>query len=286
MIVGAQKAGTTSLKHYLGEHPQLQTHPQKEFSYFTDPHEYARGFNKATRKYFIRPETDKLFVAKNALLYSNMGGLERLYRHNPQVKLVFILRHPVERTYSAYLMERNAGSVREPFSLLADLVREPEKNEKDWRYALLVGMSRYTDHLRNIYSIFPKENLVYMLFDEFKNDPSVLCKKCFSMLGVDDSFMPGVNIRYNETKKVSSHTYARILKKLLRNENPLKKMARGVMSDQTAYGVGEMLRNVNRTSRNYPEMDEETRKILIEYFKPYNDRLSQMTGLDLSFWNE
>ena len=44
MIIGAQKAGTTSLKNYLGEHPELQTHPQKEFGYVWDDKEFNQGF--------------------------------------------------------------------------------------------------------------------------------------------------------------------------------------------------------------------------------------------------
>lgn len=43
-IIGAQKAGTTSLKNYLGEHPQINTHTTKEFSYFYDDEEYNAGF--------------------------------------------------------------------------------------------------------------------------------------------------------------------------------------------------------------------------------------------------
>ncbi|HTL81422.1 MAG TPA: sulfotransferase domain-containing protein [Bacteroidia bacterium] len=286
MIVGAQKAGTTSLKHYLGEHPQLQTHPQKEFSYFADPDEHSGNFERAIKKYFVKPDKHKLFVAKNALLYSSAEGLKKLHHHNSQVKTVCILRHPIERTYSAFLMERNSGSIRDAFDILEDLILHPGKYADDWRYKLLIGMSKYAEHLENLYSIFPKENITVELFENFSKDPAALCRTCFHKLGVNENFIPDVSKKYNETKKVSSYRYARMLKKLLQNENPLKRVARNILPDQTAYGVGEMLRNVNKTRKDYPQMKEQTRRVLLDYFRPYNEKLEKLTGLDLSDWNE
>ena len=51
-IIGAQKAGTTSLKNYLGEHSEVTTHPHTEFSFFADEDQFESGYNNVFEKYF------------------------------------------------------------------------------------------------------------------------------------------------------------------------------------------------------------------------------------------
>ncbi|HEU4716985.1 MAG TPA: hypothetical protein VFU15_04100, partial [Bacteroidia bacterium] len=98
MIVGAQKAGTTSLKFYLGEHPRIQSHLHKEFAYFTDISEYGDGMNAAWKKYFGKIDPEKHIVVKNAGIYANENGLKLLSRHNPDCRIAIVLRNPVDRT--------------------------------------------------------------------------------------------------------------------------------------------------------------------------------------------
>src|SRR2546421_13021843 len=109
MIVGAQKSGTTSLKNYLGQHPEVVTHLETEFSYFFHESEYVKGPAGMFRKNFLNAlqGRSKKIIAKSAGLYVDEAALERLKELNPHYKLVLLLRNPVQRAHPSYLMERS-----------------------------------------------------------------------------------------------------------------------------------------------------------------------------------
>ena len=284
MIVGAQKAGTTSLKNYLGQHPSVQTHPHKEFSYFVDSSDYEKGFAQALKKYYSPSETPVHLLAKNAGLYVSEPGIERLKAHNPDCKLVFILRNPVERTYSSYLMERNYGAINGTFDDIAAIL--PEQAHKDWRYDFFIDMSLYYKHIAMIYKHFPHENVKLVRYEDFKSRTAEVCAEIFGWMNVDKSFIPDTQIKYNTTHINRSPSYGKLVSQMLSNHNPLKKIARRIMPGKMDYKVGEMIRNINKTKRTYDPLSGKMEKMLVEFYSPYNDQLSHLTGMDFSDWNK
>lgn len=283
MIAGAQKAGTTSLKNYLGQHPQLQTHLQKEFAFFVDNAAYEEGYIRAKRKYFFIPKKHALLIAKSAGLYINETAIQRMREHNPDGKLLIILRNPVERTYSSYLMEKNYGAINEPFEVINDIIGKADRS--DWRYEFFIGMSLYHKKLEMIYRYFPKEQVKLVRFEGLSTDPQQTCKDIFRWLKVDDSFTPDTSVRHNVTTVTRSRTYGKLLLRMLRNSNPLKKAARAFLPGKLDYRVGEAMRKINHTEKKYEPIKTETLAKLVEFFRPYNDELSRITGTDFSDWN-
>lgn len=288
MIVGAQKAGTTSLLRYLGEHPQCISHPQKEFSYFIDKKEYALGLKAAMKKYYSNKTNDASVkvIAKNAGLFTNMDGLERLKENSPNCEIVIILRNPVERTYSSYLMEKNFGTLKFEFSQLPELIAKHQNNvDESWDFDFFIEYSLYAHHLKKIYSLFSKEQVTVVLYEDLKNNTVGVCKKIFDKLKIDNTFVPNTEVKHNVTKKTRSNLYARAVKRLLRNENPLKKLIKLFLPGHKVYKYGELLREVNKTDKKHELINQDVKKFLIEYYKPYNKELEEMIGKDLSAWN-
>lgn len=107
-IAGAQKCGTTYLKHYSGEHPSVVTNLQKEFAYFYDDEEFRGDWNAEVAKHYGVHSEDTVCIAKNAGLYVNESALQRLPEHNPGCHIFLLLRNPADRKYSAYQMEKIA----------------------------------------------------------------------------------------------------------------------------------------------------------------------------------
>jgi hypothetical protein len=284
MIIGAQKAGTTSMKNYLGQHPQLQSHPHKEFSYFFDPAEYEKGFDAALRKYYKNPSNSIQLVAKNAGLYVSESGILRLKEHNPDCKLVFILRNPVERTYSSYLMEKNYGAINGTFESIGPVVRKGDIT--DWRYEFFIGMSLYYQHLSMVFKHFGKDQVKLIRYEDLKTDTNKICTEIFEWMNVDTSFKPDTTTKYNVTHINRSPSYGRFLVQLLRNQNPVKKILRSVMPGKMDYKVGEMLRNINKTNKLYGEIPVSMSTLLREFYLPHNKNLSELTGIDFSDWNQ
>lgn len=284
MIVGAQKAGTTSLKNYLGQHPKLQTHPHKELSYFFDAAEYEKGFENALRKYYDVKEGSNLLVAKNAGLYVSEQGIIRLKEHNPDCKLVLILRNPIERSYSSYLMEKNYGAINGTFESIAAVVQKGDRT--DWRYEFFIGMSLYYQHLAMIYKHFPHEQVKLIRYENFETATDRVCSEIFEWLNVDPGFLPDTKTRYNVTHVNRSPSYGRLVVQLLRNQNPVKKILRSVMPGKMDYKVGELLRNINKTNKLYEKIPESMEILLRDFYKSHNEKLSELTGMDFSDWNK
>ncbi len=284
MIIGAQKAGTTSLKNYLGQHPSLKTHYHKEFAYFVDPNQYDNNFENARKKYFPGNLHADYLIAKNAGLYVNDAGIALLKAHNPNCKLVITLRNPVERTYSAFLMEKNYGMIDNPFESLEEVMKN--KDMTDWRYEFLIGMSLYEYHLKNIYNYFPPEQIKLIRYEDLKANSTKICLDIFKWMGINDDFTPDTSKRFNETKLTRSARYGKFILRILGNHNPIKDFFRKILPGKMDYKVGEYLRNINLKSENYAPMSLEMRNLLIDFYAPFNDELSKLTGMDFSDWNE
>ena len=288
MIIGAQKSGTTSLLRYLGEHPNCIAHPQKEFAYFVDNDEYGRGFEKAYFKYYsnqiIAP--DVKIVCKNAGIYVDEEALLRLKENNPKCKLIFILRNPIERTYSSYLMEKNYGSVEFEFSDLPELIKRHEENDNSWGFNFFIDFGHYAHYLKKIYRHFPKEQVKVLLYRDLRDNALGTCKELYNFIGIDPDFEPNVSVKHNVTQKTRSQTYAKLSKKLLANDTIFKKILKLFIKENSIYKYGEFVRDINKTNDKHEIMNNDVRDFLINYYKPHNEELEKLIGKDLSDWNK
>lgn len=286
MIVGAQKAGSTSLKNYLGEHPNVSTHDQKEIGYFVVDEEYNAGLEQAYSKYFHDYTAGNALIAKNAMLYAHSTGLKRLAKYNPHCKIVILLRNPIDRMYSAFLMEQFYGSVKTDFTAMKEVIAGGGLDTSDWRYEIFVGMSLYVNHLKDIYANFPKEQVKIFSFEDFKKDPLPYCKEVYEWLRVSSDFQPATHVVHNETKKAQSLTYSRFTNRFFDNNNRIKKLIKKVIPASANHKLGEAVRGLNKSEKKPDPVDTEMRAYLKTFFEPYNNELQVLTGFDTELWNQ
>ena len=123
VIIGAQRGGTTSLHAYLGAHPLIQTATTKELHYFTDRFERGGDWYRGQFPDHLAPG----MLTGEATPYALFHPLapERLRAAAPETKLIVLLRNPIDRAYSHYLMERARGD--EPLEFSAALAAEPAR---------------------------------------------------------------------------------------------------------------------------------------------------------------
>jgi 2-polyprenyl-3-methyl-5-hydroxy-6-metoxy-1,4-benzoquinol methylase len=283
MIVGAQKAGTTSVLRYLGEHPQCISHAQKEFAFFLDENEYNAGYSKAFNKYFaFQPlSAQALIVAKSATLYTNEDAIKRLHEHNPNCKLILILRNPVDRTYSSFLMEKNSGSVKHEFDEIERIINHPS----GWEYQVFIDYSFYEQHLQTIYKYFPENQVNIFLFEELQAEGRIVCRKIFNFLQIDPTFTPNIQIKHNVTLKARSHNYGATIRMMLDKNSTFRKLVSIFIPSHNAYKYGNAIRNLNKTKNTYLPMDVGLRQSLTDFFRPFNDKLAKLIKKDLTSWN-
>lgn len=145
LVIGAAKAGTTSLYHYLGQHPQVFMSPVKEPGFFAlEGHpldfrgpgdEWLRQATTTTLEAYqklFEGVRDEPAVGEASVLYlHHHAAPEAIARYVPDVKLVAVLRDPVERAYSAFLYQTRNG--REPLADFEEALRaEPRRIADGW----------------------------------------------------------------------------------------------------------------------------------------------------------
>jgi hypothetical protein len=289
MIAGAQKAGTTSLFQYLTQHPQLSTHPHREMSFFSHDLEYGQGYARVFDKYF--PEAgsdDSILVAKDVMVFNAHQALERLYAHNPGIHVVVLLRHPVKRVYSAYWYARSRGW--EPIKSFEKAIEaEPGRLAEDsfkWRYCAYLDTSTYDRHIDVLLKRFGRERVHVYLTEDLHENPQKICADIYRRLALDSAFTPEVGKRHNESSMARSEVFARMFSRFTGSTCRVKMFARAFFSSAMIYKVKHAILALNDKEFRPPPMAEETKRRLVEYFKPHNIRLSELLGRDLLLWDQ
>ena len=182
LIAGAQKAGTTSIHKALGDHPDVQTHEQMEMTFFYQDDEYEKGETYLQKQYGVNAETERCYVAKNAMLSRSEQALSRLAQHNPECKIIFCARDPVERAFSSYLMEKRNGNINHSFDEVMEIAFL--EREKHWYYNVFVELGCYDKHLDRIGKFFPEHQIKVVELNKLKMDASIL-NELIAWIGLD-----------------------------------------------------------------------------------------------------
>lgn len=284
MIVGAQKAGTSSLHQYLAQHSGIRTHAQREITYFINDDEFKRGYEKAFERYFSPQYTDqKTILGKSVGIMYLPVAIERLYAHNASVQLVVCLRNPIQRAYSAFWYARRMGwEYLESFdeALEADLDRFGD----DWikrRNCSYLERSRYAEHLKKIYQIFPGEQVQVLLTEDMKADAHGVCNQIFAKAGLPALDRMDVERKHNAVANARSPFFAQLLSR----RSFFKTAARRLLPDTVTDQVKSKIRRFNEEEFTHPPLSLDTFNRLTRYFQPYNQELGTLLGRDLTHWN-
>jgi hypothetical protein len=260
LLIGAAKCGTTSLfdvicLHPLVARPTTQGRPRKELLFFD--YNFHRGADwyrqhfplEQERREFAREHGRPFLTGEATASYLTSYWVpDRVRQVVPDVKLIVTLRNPVDRAYSAFQMSRRErleqcetfeeAIALEDERLAGELARvhgDPRYNPPlppplgYWSY---LHRSRYAEHVARWLEVFPREQILFLRFEDLAADPSRALEEVHAFLGLP------------------------------------------------AHRAGE-LRKLNAAA--YSEMSPHTRADLVEHFRPYNQRLRELTGIDFGW---
>lgn len=285
MIIGAQKAGTTSLNSYLCEHPQILGHAsiQKEFAYFRDDSIFEKGYDLEFNKAFDKKEIigEARTVAKNVGIYNNEQSIKRLFEHNKNCKLIFVVREPVSRTYSSYTMEVFNGWMDRKFEDLKEVIINNQTN--DSMYKFFIEPSLYANHIKLIYKYFPKNQVRVYSFNEFKSNPEKICTEIFDWLGVSSAYIPSIEKTHNATKQPKSKFFAKLILSMRKKDNVLKKIVKAILPYSMFSKMGSFIVESNKSNKNVEKISDEMQQFLSNYFEPYNKEFNELTDSSIKY---
>jgi sulfotransferase family protein len=259
LIIGAQKAGTSALHWYLRQHPEIKSARRKEVGFFHQDKVYQRGPRWYARKFSLRfPAKTLLFEADPEYLY-HPCAIERIFRFKPTMRLLILLRNPIERAFSAWNMWKQIHEQGNGF--VAAILREYlEEANPQAKHGLLEFVNR---------PVFPDfHDAVLREMDwclgqdeQVPLEPSFVRRGHYfaQMKRVLDCF-PRENTLILEDKEL----------KLQRVET-LNRVIRFLNVAEFDWRQAEINDQHVRPYRQ--RMKEETRRILVDHFKPHNEQL-------------
>ena len=193
IVAGAQKAGTTALFDYLSEEPGVACSRVKEVHFFDDETQDWRAPDYgAYHANFEAPDGRLRGEATPIYLYWP-ASLERIAAYNPAMKLIVLLRDPVERAWSHWKMEYARGVETRPFAwCIRDGRRrlfdaEPWGHHREFSY---VERGFYGEQMERLYGLFPREQVLVLRAEDLSGQPAETLGRIRSYLGLPDGAAP------------------------------------------------------------------------------------------------
>jgi hypothetical protein len=284
-VGGGHKCGTTALYRALADHPGLAGHAQSELSFFVEDAEYRRGFAaRAWRRYLPRP--GRPFVAKHAKLCYRREALERLSAFAPEVQLVLLLRHPVERARSAFWHARAHG--REDLARLEDaLAAEPVRRaagRAPWHDTAYLRNGEYARAVADAFEVFGRERVRVILLEDLRTRPLEVVRALYELLGVDPGFVPDLSRGANRARAARSPRLTRLLGRVFDAGGPAKRSLRALVPERAALALRHGLVRWSTRPFAAPELAGATRARLLAHFRAPNRRLARLLARDLAAW--
>lgn len=286
IIIGAERAATTSLLRYLGQHPALYAHRQREFGFVDSRREFTRGYGPAFRRYFAGIGPGQEPIAKSIRILYSVEACERVHGMWPQIKLVLSVREPVARAYSGYWMAYRRGVERAAsFGEAIGLERVgPSLRLQSGSHSPYLDRGMYAKHLERVLQVFPRGQLQVLRFEDITRRPQQTCRDVYRFLGsIEADYRPDVGQVNNAFALPRSRILAQFLSDQRRGR-VLKSMLRSILPAPLLDRIRDALRKANEKGARKPALREDVRAFLHAYYQPHNDRLAAMTGLNLEAW--
>ncbi|HEB71323.1 MAG TPA: hypothetical protein ENI77_01735 [Nitrospirae bacterium] len=261
LVIGGARCATTWAHNCLSEHPEIFTPKVKELNFFNT--NYDKGI-EYYEKYFDDASNGSFRAVGEAspTYLPHAECPERIARYSPNVKLIVILRNPIERAFSHYLIFKHK---HEESSFEEAIEKRPQ----------LLSDGLYSDHLLRYYKYFSKDQLLLLFFDDIEKDPVEFIQRVYRFLDVNDHFLP--RDLENQVNMVFYPGF----------QNLIRWMRLGFIIELVKMTpLDGLIRRLSQSKKlkSYPAIKPETREKLVQYFTIPNKKLSRLTERDLSHW--
>lgn len=294
LIVGVPKGGTTSLYHYLKQHPDVFMPRKKEPWFFIssickninpkDPrYEYYRKSSVFTFEDYVElfkgVEGEKAIGEASPLyLYHYETAIPQIKKLLGNVKIIATLRNPIDRAFAHYL-----HSVRDRLEVLSFercLELEEEKRAANWAAAhFYQDVGLYYRQVKAYVESFDQVKVA--LHDDMVEDDVSFTQNIYEFLKVDPSFVPSTKARYQVTGIPKSRFFYDSINVFKNLSRPVVRVMLPRQKRLQWYRYLQELRTRNLVK---PEMKQETREYLKNVFREDISRLQDLLDRDLSHW--
>ena len=312
-LIGAAKSGTTSLYERMSAHAEVYLSPLKEPNFFStdiDPKNFSEAFKANTqldlRRYFktsplpqqqvgfVRELSDynRLFEAvdsesvigecSTSYLYSKTAAQE-VRAYNAQAKILVVLRNPVDRLFSHYLMARKYGFTADELRIAIE--KDQRLKQKGWGQSeLFVELGQYAEQLERWYKEFPREQIKVLFTEDLKSEETWV--QLYRWLGI------AANLPEEGRKKDGVTTIGQKDNANTAGLARFEKLNRWLTEKGLKKALGKLIPPIIKrkllyfyyTDVNLPTLNEADRKYIASFYDKDRERLTQLIDRDLP-WN-
>lgn len=282
MVVGAQKSATTWLFECLHEHPEVFVPELKEVHYYcpADRCRFSRR-DKGSDWYQGLFPSDPRYKAQGELTTDYMfysGVVDDIHCLNPNMKIIFMLRNPIDRAYSAYWMWRRHKADLKPFEEL--IKTNPE----------IIERSLYYRQIAPYVEKFGTKNVKIYIYEEMSDNLDRFIEDLYEFIGVDNSFRPKtLGRRVGNTPDLSpvvSYLLYKVISPIINLPVILpvwRYLRRNTSIKEKVLGgtVG-----ASGQANAYPALESKTRQALFDRFEDENNKLFDYLGRRIEAWEQ
>lgn len=259
LVIGAMKSGTTSLHHYLDLHPEIAMSKVKEVDFFTEEGNWSKGVDWYGRQL---PDAARV-IGESSTSYSKFpiykGVPARIRATIPDVKLIYVLRNPIERIVSSELQWRELG-LNPP---------DPEKAMRDF-----IDTSRYFQQISQYLDHFPASSLHVLFSEDLLHNRAQTLRRIFEFLGVDPAFQHPEHAVVHDSHEL----------RLLLREREIEKAARRGESYVERVFAPDLQAAPKPTTES--PIDAQQCKKIMDELAPDIAKLQQFLGLKRAPWSQ
>lgn len=279
-IAGAQKSATTWLAQCLSEHPDIYIPRQKELHFFCPSSECR--FSTAKKgigwynDIFLENAQGRITGDCTTDYMYYPGSCEKLFKRNPEMKIIFLLRNPIDRAYSAYWMRKRRCPDLQSFNRL--VLEEQAYIQRGF----------YAEQIQPFIKCFGCQNVHIMVYEELFENPEKHLRALFKFLGLDYQVKSqtthqkvgatrnlkfGLNrLLYGFMSRIINAPVIHLIWKKMRKNSFLSKI------------IEYFLELMSKDNYNYPEISEQDRFNLQQIFKNENEKLYQLLDREIEHW--
>jgi len=291
LVVGAARAGTTSLHSYLGQHPGIFLPGVKEpcFFIFEDRHrnfvkgkfafatrnfkDYSRLFSKAGPSQLIgEMSTPYLYLYEETI-----GSIRKYFQDYRKIKIVILLRDPAARAWSQYKWRVRDG--REPLSFEEAVEAESERMSKNYSFDYYyTSRGFYFKQVKAYLENFDHVHII--LFEDLMNRPDTVLKALCGFLGIPDNF----NFKILKPQNESGIPRWKSLSRIVTWENRIKYKFWYSLPDTMRKRIRNSFSKFNSAGMKEMSMNPVMKEKLTRLYKEDILALQELINRDLSSW--
>jgi len=272
IVIGAMKCGTSSLHHYLSFHPEVFMSKPKELDFFVKTMNWNKGIKWYESHFYEDSRANNIKIYGEASTnYSKhptyMGVPSRMHSLLLDVKLIYLIRHPIDRIISHYIHNYYNENEDRSFS---EILSDFDNNN-------YINCSKYFKQLEQYLKYYPKERILIITAEDLMEFPQNIMKKVFTFLNVDDSIQSSefTKVLHKTTDKGKRNKMGLLLSKIpglmkIKSFSPL--IFEGIYKKLALHQIDR------------PVLNRKLRKELIAYLKDDINQLKNYTGRNFANW--